>query len=368
MRAMKRYGDVLRNARANDSRRGSRLRSGALSCAAALGLLLVAGVQPTAGAESGEEHVLRFATMAPKSRRLAVEAGRWKERVSRATGGRVKVVVYWGGGAGDEKAIVRKMRMGQFDAAALSTIALSAYIKQVQVLNAPLTIESYAQLDAVLEELSDDFDREAYQNGMKLLGWGDIGKLRMFSKKPIRSLADLRRTRPWLYKEVLMGREFFNLIGVAPVPLSIPEVYGALATGMVDVVFSSALGALVTLWFTQTPYVTREGAGYIAGAFAITRKKWDLFPPDVQDAFVNMSLKYRTAIVNLLRKADRMALDRMLKRGVTAVELEDRPEWLKVAATLKQRFVGRFYSREILERVGRICAKHRAPASRQPAR
>jgi len=206
---MRRSADASSDSGATDGGRSyDRFRSGALAGTAALSVLLAGTVPPGAGA--GEEHVLRFATMAPKSRRLAVEAGRWQERVSRATGGRVKVVVYWGGGSGDEKAIVRKMRMGQFDAAALSTIALSAYIKQVQVLNAPLTIESYAQLDAVLEEVSADFDREAYANGMKLLGWGDIGKLRMFSKKPVRSLGDLRRTRPWLYKEVLMGKEFFD--------------------------------------------------------------------------------------------------------------------------------------------------------------
>ncbi len=362
MRTIEPAGTVERTSGCRSGRGGLAARGPA----ALLALLFAATTPPSAGADNdgGEQHVLRFATMAPKSRRLAVEAGKWKKRVDKATGGRVKVVVYWGGGAGDEKSIVRKMRMGQFDAAALSTIALSPYIKQVQVLNAPLTIESYAQLDAVLEEVGPDFDAEAYKNGMKLLGWGDIGKLRMFSKKPIRTLRDLRRTRPWLYKEVLMGKEFFNVVGVAPVPLSIPEVFGALSTGMVDVVFSSALGALVTLWFTQTPYVSHEGAGYIAGAFSITRRKWDAFPLDVRDAFVGMSLKYRQAIVGLLRKADRMALERMLKRGVTAVQLQDRPEWLKVAAILKKRFVGRFYSREMLERVERICARHRPAAAR----
>ena len=88
--------------------------------------------QPTARA--GEEYILRFATLAPRARRLRIEARKWQERVSDATGGRVKVLVYFGGSAGDEHAIVQKMRMGQFDAAGLSTIALSPSLISCHVL------------------------------------------------------------------------------------------------------------------------------------------------------------------------------------------------------------------------------------------
>ncbi len=320
-------------------------------------LLFVSGSSPLA-AGTDKSTILRVAMLVPRSGQAVRLSKQWDKRVADATDGRLKIRIYWGGSAGDERAVLQKMRKGQLDAAAVTTTSLSTYVRQVMVVEAPGLFQNYRQLDAVLEALSPQFDKEAYENGFKVMGWGDIGKLRIFSKKPVRRLSDLRRMRPWLWPQSLMMKEFYGLIGATGVPLEIPEVYGGLLTGMVDAVFGSAVAAMATLWFTRTRYVSAQGGGFITGSFVIARKKFDSFPPGVGQALLGLSDKYQREVVKILRRGDDAAYKRILKRGVTAVPV-DMEEVRKVSKKLTERFVGRLYSRNMLNKVREICARYR---------
>jgi len=298
--------------------------------------------------------------LVPRSNQWVIEAKKWSDKLEKATDGRLSARVYWGGAAGDERAVIQKMRKGQIDASAISSTSLSPYMRQVMVMEAPGLFENYRQLDAVLKALSDDFEKEAYKNGFKVLGWGDVGTVRILSKTPIRKITrDLRKMRPWLWTQSAMMKEFYRRIGVTGVPLEIPEVYPGLLTGMIDTVFGSAIAALAARWFTKTPYVTEESSGFITGAFVVARKRWESLPPDVSSALQELSRKYQNDIVKDLRKMDKKAFNRIIKRGVKPVPVEDIPEVQKIAKDLTEHFVGRLYSRELLDKVQRICAANR---------
>lgn len=310
--------------------------------------------QSTAKATNTE--VLRVAMLVPRSNVWVIEAKKWITRLKKATNNRLSARIYWGGAAGDEHAVIQKMRKGQIDASAISSTALSPYARQVMVMEAPGLFENYAQLDAVLRELRDDFDKEAYKNGFKVLGWGDIGTVRIFSKKPMPKLIQgLRTTRPWLWTQSAMMKEFYRRIGVTGIPLEIPEVYSGLMTGMIDTVFGSAIVSLAARWFTKTPYVTKESSGYISGAFVVARKRWDSFDKVISSSLMELANKYQRDLVLDLRKMDQKAFNRLAKRGVTAIPVEDIPQLQKIANDLSEHFVGRLYSRDVLERVKAIC-------------
>ncbi len=325
----------------------------------AIGLpFLPASHQPTA--KAAKTNVLRVAMLVPRSNTWVIEAKKWTQRLKKATNNRLSVRIYWGGAAGDERTVIQKMRKGQIDASAISSTSLSPYVRQVMVMEAPGLFENYAQLDAVLEELRDDFDKEAYKNGFKVLGWGDVGTVRIFSKRPMRKLLQgMRKTRPWLWTQSTMMKEFYRRIGVVGIPLEIPEVYSGLLTGMVDTVFGSAIVSLAARWFTKTPYVTARSSGFISGAFVVARKRWDSLDKDVGSALMDLAQKYQRDLVLDLRKMDKKAYNRLLKRGVTAVPVDDTPKIQKLADQLAEHFVGRLYSRDLLERVKKICAENR---------
>ncbi len=327
---------------------------------AALLALSVATI-PAAGqlqAQDTQKHVLRMAFLVPRSQQVVIEFKKWEKRLSDATGGRLGLQVFFGGSAGDEQDVIRKMRAGQLDGTAVTTASMSQFVRQVLVMDAPGLFTNYAQVDAVRAEMKDGFSSEAYANGFKVMGWGDFGRIRIFSKEPIRRLADFRRMRPWVWDQHPIMREFYSVVGVTGVPLGLPEVYGGLQTNMVDTVFASALASLALQWFTKTPHVSQDSVGFINAGLIISRAKFDSLPTDIQNTLTGMAAQYQGQVVDMLRRSDDETYARLLQRGIKPIAVEDRPEWERVGKQLRERFVGRLYSRETLTKAEQIVARH----------
>ena len=158
----------------------------------------------------------------------------WNLTIKEQTDNTLKLRFYDGGSQGDERDFVRKIRAGQLDGAALTTTGLGILVRQVLVLSAPGVIEDYEQLDSVRAELGGRFEKMFDAEGYTLLGWGDVGKTRLFSMEKIERPSDIKKLRPWAWKDDLIFPEFLKVVGANPVRLGVPEVYAALQTRMVD--------------------------------------------------------------------------------------------------------------------------------------
>ncbi|UCH28900.1 MAG: TRAP transporter substrate-binding protein DctP, partial [Myxococcales bacterium] len=147
--------------------------------------LLVSGDSFATQARAEAAHQLRIATLAPRQSPLGEEYSKLKVGMRKATDGQVNMKMYFGGVAGDEITVVRKMRVGQLDGALITSTGLSALVRQVLVLEAPGLIRSYPELDAVREALAPNLEALFDKAGYKLVAWGDAGKTRIFSANRI---------------------------------------------------------------------------------------------------------------------------------------------------------------------------------------
>jgi TRAP-type C4-dicarboxylate transport system substrate-binding protein len=85
--------------------------------AVALLAALLAAVPGGAKVAATNKQVLKFALLVPRTPELVIEEKKYNKRLGELTDGQVQVRVYWGGAAGDEQDVVRKMRTGQMDRA-----------------------------------------------------------------------------------------------------------------------------------------------------------------------------------------------------------------------------------------------------------
>ena len=76
--------------------------------------------------------------------------------------------------------------------------------------------------------------------GFELVAWGDGGLNRLFSTKPFARPADLKRARPWAWKDDPVYLGFISAIGANPVKVGAMEVYGGLPTSLTAFVPASA--------------------------------------------------------------------------------------------------------------------------------
>ncbi|MDH5672709.1 MAG: TRAP transporter substrate-binding protein DctP [Myxococcales bacterium] len=337
------------------SKRSSRIHA-AMILMLGLSLLVIPGSIKVA--QAGAKQVLKFAVMVPRSPSLAVEEKRYNKRLAELTDGQVQVRVYWGGAAGGEQDVVRKMRTGQIDGTPLSLDVMSQFVRECLVLQTPGLFNNYKQVDAVRKALTPQFDEEAYRNGFKVIVWGDIGRLRLFSKKKISRINDFKASRPWLYPESEMLKEFYKQIGATGVPLDIAEVYGGMQTGMIDTYWATSALAAALQWHRTAKYVSGQGLGFISGAVLFRREAWDNMPEVAKKAMQDIVDERAKNDQRELRMTDEKIYKRLLKRGFTAVDAQDPAEWWNAGKQLRHRLVGRIYTKKLVDKAEKIALKY----------
>lgn len=320
--------------------------------------LLVSGDTFTSGARAEATHSLRLATLAPRASDLGTAFLQLKKELRERTDGRVDLKMYFGGVSGDEMTVVRKMRVGQLDGALLTSTGLGALVPQVLVLQAPGLIGSYPELDDVREQLAPEFAELFNKAGYELVAWGDSGRIRIFSKHKVQAPSDLKKVRPWVWRGSPTMRAFIEAAGANGVRLALPEVYGALQTGMIDTVISSSIGVLAFQWHTKLKTMSKQAGGIVAGAYVIRTDKLAALPKEARDYILSSARSSESEFRQAGRKLDeeaRLALSKRLK----AMNLwRHQQEWDAVNRKARESLVGRLYSRSLLTRVQDILGKH----------
>lgn len=307
--------------------------------------------------EADAAQILKIAMPVPRAQEIAVQVAEYNAKLAALTNNAIQVRIYWGGAAGDDNDVLRKIKTGQMDAAPFSLELVSSFVRQAMVLGSPALFRNYKQLYAVRDALSPEFDKEAYENGFKVMGWGDVGRLRLMSKQPVSSLADFRKARPWLYPQSAMLKDFYKTVGANGIPLGIIEVYGALQTNMIDVVWISAVLGAALQWHTATHYITADSLGFISGAFVIRRGAWDAIPESAKVSMLDLAKEIKGKQEEQIPRQDKAAYKRLTERGHTAVKLANVPEWEKVGHDVREHMVGRIYTRDLLSRAEEIASK-----------
>ncbi len=318
----------------------------------ALALATLPGAVPyEAGAQ--EAITLRMATLAPRGSAWMRVFEAWNNSLRQRTNNRLQFRFFPGGSQGDERDVLRKIRINQLDGAAVTSTGLSLVVRPVLVLQAPGVVENYQQLDRARNAMSSEFSQQFEQNGMHLLGWGDVGQGRIFSNRPISVPSDLRQTRPWIWRDDSMFGEFLGVIGVTTgVRLGVPEVLPALSTGQVYTVVASATAASALQWHTRVTHVTERSSSILVGATIMSQERYAALPDDLRQALDETSAQAHTALVRRIRQDDERYYRALTtQHGLTAVPTQDENAWRTAAQQTRDRLAGRIYPRELMERV-----------------
>ncbi len=319
--------------------------------------LLVSGDSFTSEARAEATHQLRIATLAPRQSPLGDIYQKLKIGMRKATDGQVNMKMYYGGIAGDEISVVRKMRVGQLDGALITSTGLSALVRQVLVMEAPGMISSYGELDAVREDLAPQFEALFDKAGYKLVAWGDAGKTRIFSTSKIFAPSDLRKMRPWVWKHSATMRAFIKATGANGVLLNLPEVYSALQTGIIDTIIASSVGVLAFQWHTKLKTMAKQAGGIVTGAFVIRKEHLATLPQEARDYIDEVSGETEDMLRVEGRKIDDEAAQTLAKRLKVVNLFRAQRQWEEVQFTARESLVGRMYSRALLNRVQEILGK-----------
>lgn len=280
--------------------------------AALLGLLAAVTAAPPAWAQ----YTLKFATLIPKGTGPMKVLEQWGETVASRSGGRLKIRLYPGGIQGDEPQVLKKIRFGQLQGATFTGYGIGRIYSPARILEFPFLFESYAEIDAVRDRLMPEFESGFRKRGYELLGWAELGFIHFFSRKPIRSLEDLRKQRVWIWEGDRLSEVWFRAAQVSPIPLSIADVYTSLSTGLIDTVYATPLAAAALQWAGKAPYMTDLPMANGIGAVVVSERFFRRLPPELQKLLRETGAEAGRALTRISREDNVKILEVLQQNGL----------------------------------------------------
>jgi TRAP-type transport system periplasmic protein len=240
-------------------------------------MLLLSLLSTPAGGQT-----IKLASLAPAGSTwdigLKQIAADWKK----VSNGSVTVKIYPGGIAGDEADVIRKIRIGQIQAAGLTGIGLSRIHNGVLAIQLPMVVRTDAELTYVLEKLKPVMEQELAQRQFKVLFWMPVGWVHFFSKSPVTGPDDLRKQKLFTWAGDPDGLQTWKEAGFTPIPLAITDMMTSLQSGMVEAFSATPLSAASYQWFGLAKNMCDMKWAPLIGGLVISTPAWESIPADVR--------------------------------------------------------------------------------------
>ena len=321
--------------------------------------LLALGVSPTFS------QVIKLGTVAPEGSpwhdTLLEVAQKWKE----LSNGRVTMRIYAGGVAGDETDMLRKIRIGQLHATALTSLTLIQIIRDIETITFPMFIRTDGELDYVIEKLGPEFEASLARKGFKVLTWSTTGWAHFFTKEPVIRPDDMKKRKLFLWGSDTAYMELLKSSGFKPVALAITDLLPSLQTGLVDSFAAPPAAALSFQWFALAPHMTDRRWQPLPGSTVVSMKRWNKIPPDLRPLLEDAARKAGARLQKRIRELEQEAIVAMKNHGLTvhAVSPEVEEEWRTlVREKAYPVFVGPRFSKAIFDTVRSVLDEYRSRA------
>ncbi len=308
---------------------------------------------------------IRMGTLAPSGsgwhELLKEMAFRWKE----ASGGAVDLTIYAGGIVGGEDEMIRKMRVGQLQSAAISNAGLAEVDKAAYGLMLPMMFQTYEEWDYVRQRMNPILEERLRKEGFIVLCWSDVGWVYFFSAKPLTSPAQLMDRKLGASPTEAESVEIMKWARFNPVPISVADTATGLQTGLIDTVYMPLIFVQGSQFYRDAPNMTDLKWAPLQGALVMTEAGYESIPAEHREEILKIAREIGERLKTDTRRQEEDALKSMKERGlkVWPVDAAERAEWQRTAERAYQRIRGELVPVEIFDQVQALVQEYRASHS-----
>ncbi|MEN8200237.1 MAG: TRAP transporter substrate-binding protein DctP [Thermodesulfobacteriota bacterium] len=299
---------------------------------------------------------------------IAPEGSIWTKRfhdftaeVTEKTKGEVTFKVYSGGIMGDDRAMYRKMRVGQLHGGGFTMTGIGTVVPDFRVMGIPFLFNSYEEVDHVQEGLRPFFEKAFADKGLEFIAMTEVGFVYSMSAAPLSTIDQLKKSKVWAPESDPISIAYLQTLGITPLPLTIPDVLTSLQTGMVETVFNSLYGSIVLQWFTKTKYISDIPFGYAYGGLFLDRKRFKRLPESYQALIKKIARKHFDLLISDTRKSNSDSRQVLLDNGVSMVAPD--PADVKALRDMReetvQRVQGTAFSAEVYGKTIKLLQEYR---------
>ena len=179
----------------------------------------------------------RMGLPTPPGHVWTIEANAFAEDFAAKTGGEHSIAIFPAGQLGNDAQMLQQLQTGALDMAFMPIAEITNRIPEFGALYAPYLAKDVAAAARLLEsdEARAMLDQLPARLGVVGIGYSLAGMRQIVSRNAVQSIDDLRG-RKLRITPLDPIRDFYVLLGAAPIPLPIGSVYDALANGQIDAI------------------------------------------------------------------------------------------------------------------------------------
>jgi TRAP-type C4-dicarboxylate transport system substrate-binding protein len=297
--------------------------------------------------------IIKLATVAPEGTEyynLLLEMGqRWQQE----TNGQIQLRIYPNGVVGGERDTIRKMRVGQIQASAMSSIGLAELTDQIQAFTLPMGFKNYNEIDRVKNAMFGDISDGLSQSGFKLLFLVDIGWVYWFSTEEISVPQDLMDAKIYTTAGDYVSVELFKKFGFNAVPVSETDILTSLQTGMINSMQTVPILSLSSGWSALMPNMLDLKWGAFVGAVIVDERVWKKIKPEHQKIMMDIAHDIGKKYQKSGREMEKKAIDVMQQYGmkIKTPSDEEIAIWNDFKDEITPDVIDTFLSTDIYEKV-----------------
>lgn len=309
------------------------------------------GYQAGSNGEAGSEpqYTFRLADTHPPDYPTVIGDKKFAELVNQRTNGRIKIDVFPSAQLGEEKAVIEQVQLGAIEMARVNASPLAEFNKQFSVLSLPYVFDSEEHLWKFLEgdmgmKMLDNLEKSK----MKGLAYYDSGARSFYSRKPLKSMDDLKGLKIRV-QQSKVNIDLVSALGASATPMPYGEVFSALQTGVIDAAENN-----FPSYFSSNHYQVAKN--YILDrhqrtpeVLLISKVVWDKLSEEDRKIIKEAALESVKTQKEAWKKYEKEAEAKLRAAGVTFTEVNDVKPWQEAVKPVVEKYGSEF--KDVMEAI-----------------
>lgn len=303
---------------------------------------------------SGAQVVLKATDTHPAGYPTVVAVENMGKKLEAATNGRIKMQMFPGAVLGQEKETVEQTQLGAIQINRISLGVIGPIVPDVDVFNMPFVFRDVAHMRKVIDGAIGDELLDKISNSparLVALGWMDGGSRSLYTKKPVRTPADLAGQ-----KVRMMGNPLFvdtmNAMGGNGIAMAYGEVFSALQTGVIDGAENNPPSYFTANHYnTPAKFYAQTHHLIIPEILVMSKVAWDRMSREDQALIKRVA---REAQMEQRTLWDRSVADysaRLKAAGIQFIDVDQKP-FFDATAPVRAKYGARFA--DLMRRIGEV--------------
>ena len=288
-----------------------------------VGLIAAVGCQRPSDSDR-DKVVLKVGQVLPADHPTSRAMSFFKGRLEELSGGRIDVRLFLSGQIGSANELIMECRLGNVEAAVVSTAPLAQHVEILNVLVMPFVFRDNAhQYEVVDGPIGRKLDRHLAERGILAAAYFDSGSRNIMTKTgPIETPDQLKGFKIRVMSSNVL-RAAVDRIGASAQPMSQAEVYSALQTGVIDGWENNPATCLVfSMYETGCTHFAWTRHVAVPDALIISRKWYDSLDDDLKQAVDRAADETRQKQRGLWREYEGQAIEQLEKAGMVFNEVD----------------------------------------------